>query len=373
MFRTLSLLFGLVSASFYSSAAWYEATGIAPVVTTTKAARLSALEDALYKAVSFSGADIGGISNLRSLLEEGQDEYKFTNHEIRHIVIDKEKTRNDKVHLTVLFNIYPVASSCHTDQYKKSLLFGDFQLLSPQQARMGQLYHLGTDFSRILSRRVNSESMNLLSVGESRYDFNKRYPERMTMMAQDSNAQYLINGDIVDLTATVNDTREEAINRQFAMVLRVYDGKTGHEIFNKNYRKVATWEFAKTSQVDTKSARFWESSYGTMVRNISRDVMLDLESELSCRITLPEIVAKFGDTVTIDLGRIHGVERGDKLSLWHTGSFIDQHGLTRTKVTESDITLTVNRVYENEAELDIEQTELGSSIQIGDVLTTYRH
>ena len=70
----------------------------------------------------------------------------------------------------------------------------------------------------------------------------------------------------------------------------------------------------------------------------------------------------------MDLGRIHGVKQGDKLSLWHTGAFIDQQGLPRNKVTQSEITLTVSRVYEHEAELTVDQPELAYSIQIGDVM-----
>lgn len=101
---------------------------------------------------------------------------------------------------------------------------------------------------------------------------------------------------------------------------------------------------------------------------VSRNIMLDLESEVSCKVTLPEVVAKWGNIITMDLGRIHGVQEGDKLQLWHNGSFIDQRGLPRNKVTESDITLTVSRVYENEAELSVNQRELISSIQIGDVM-----
>ncbi|MFL7049476.1 FlgT C-terminal domain-containing protein, partial [Vibrio cyclitrophicus] len=47
---------------------------------------------------------------------------------------------------------------------------------------------------------------------------------------------------------------------------------------------------------------------------------------------------------------------------------IDQRGLPRNKVSQSDITLTVSRVYENEAELTIDQPSLAGSIQIGDVM-----
>lgn len=111
----------------------------------------------------------------------------------------------------------------------------------------------------------------------------------------------------------------------------MFDGKTGNEVMTRTYREVARWPFPKTSQIDTRSARFWASTYGEMMLRVSRNIMLDLESEISCKITLPQIVAKFGTTATMDLGRIHGVKQGDKLSLWHTGAFIDQQGCRVTK------------------------------------------
>ena len=190
------------------------------------------------------------------------------------------------------------------------------------------------------------------------------------MIAQDTGAQYIIGGDITDLTATIESKllKDDVINRQFALEMQVFDGKTGHQVYNRSYREVAKWPFAKTSEVDTRSARFWASTYGSMMLRVSRNIMLDLESEVSCKITLPEVAAVFGHTVTIDLGRMHGVQKGDKLQLWHTGSFIDQRGLPRNKVSQSDITLTVSRVYENEAELTIDQPSLAGSIQIGDVM-----
>ncbi len=190
------------------------------------------------------------------------------------------------------------------------------------------------------------------------------------MIAQDKGAQYIIGGVINDLTATIeqNALSEDVINRQFALEMTVFDGKTGNAVYNRNYREVARWPFAKTSKVDTKSARFWASTYGDMLLKVSRNIMLDLEAEVSCKVTLPEVVAKWGKTITIDLGRIHGVKLGDKLQLWHTGSFIDQRGIPRNKVAQTDVTLTVSRVYENEAEVTVDQPELTGAIQIGDVM-----
>ncbi|KQH85116.1 MULTISPECIES: flagellar assembly protein FlgT [Vibrio] len=373
MKKNISSLVSMLFLSLWmptAQAAWYEVTGTATIVSSEEAARLHALEDAIYKAVNFAGADIGSISNLMPLLETDRKEYLFTNHEVRYILIEDRKVRGNVMQVRARIDLYPSATACHIDQYKKTFLVGNIDVASPQQAVMGQIYDVGDDFAHVIDRQIAQESHSFVSVGTTNYDIDARNPERIKMIAQDSGAQYIIGGVITDLTATIEQKllKDDVINRQFALEMRVFDGKTGNEVFKHNYREVASWPFAKTSQVDTRSARFWASTYGQMLLRVSRNVMLDLEAEISCKITLPEVVAKFGNTITMDLGRIHGVKTGDKLQLWHTGAFIDQRGLPRNKVSQSDITLTVTRVYESDAELTVDQPELASSIQIGDVM-----
>ncbi|MGP8306525.1 flagellar assembly protein FlgT [Vibrio sp. YIC-376] len=374
MKKTIISVFSITLAlllPFRAFAAWYEVTGVATIVSSEDAARLHAMEDALFKAVNFSGADIGSVSKLIPLLEESRKEYQFTNHEVRYILVESERKRGGKMEIKIRVDIYPSATGCHTAQYKKTILIGNIDVSSPQQAVMGQIYQVGDDFSHVVNRQIDQTSHSFVSVGTTDYSISRSDPMRTQMIAQDNGAQYIIGGVITDLTATVESQvlQDDIINRQFALEMKVYDGKTGHEVFNKNYREVARWPFAKTSQVDTRSARFWASTFGEMMLRVSRNIMLDLESELSCKITLPEIVAVFGNTVTMDLGRMHGVNEGDKLQLWHTASFIDQNGLPRNKVSQSEITLTVSRVYEQEAELSIDQPNLASSVQIGDVMS----
>lgn len=349
---------------------WYEASGTADYVSSKETARINALEDALYQGMKFSGADIGSLSALRPFLEESSSEYQFTNHEVRYIRVVESNADDGKMTLRVQMDIYPSATGCHVNQYKKTFLVGNIDLASPQQAVMGQIYNIGDDFSHIVNRRLKQESVSFVSVGTTDYEIDKSNPSVLKMIAQDTNAQYIIGGAITDLSATVkqNLLKDDTINRQFALEMQIYDGKTGQEVYNKSYREVATWPFPKSSQVDTRSARFWASTYGQMMLRVSRNIMLDLEAELSCKITLPQVVALRDNIVTMDSGRVHGVEVGDKLQLWHTGSFIDQAGIPRNRVSQSEITLTVTRTYDQESELVIDQPQLAQSIQLGDVM-----
>ncbi|SJL82278.1 hypothetical protein VPAL9027_00192 [Vibrio palustris] len=353
-----------------AAAAWYEVTGTAPVVSSIEDARTNAIKDALYRAVNFAGGDLGNISNIGQLITDDRDQYQFANNEIRYMSVDKIDAHRGNIRVNIRIDIYPEATACHTQQYKKTVLFTHVKVDSPQQAVMGNIYDVGQSFTKVLSRQVALDSRSFVSLGETKYDVNEKSPERVKMIAEDTGAQYIVTGDITDLSSTYlqNGQSDMSISREFAMNMKVFDGKTGARVVDKNYRDEAVWPFARTSQVDTSTARFWESSYGHMLRQVSRDVMLDLENELACKITLPEVVARFGNTITLNLGRIHGVKQGDKLQLWHTGSFIDQRGLPRTKVTRSDVSLTVSRVYEHDAEATINQPDLAASVRIGDVM-----
>ncbi|MCP3700008.1 MAG: flagellar basal-body protein [Aliivibrio sp.] len=372
MKKTLLLLTSILTMSYAlpSKAEWFEVTGSASVLTSKNAARTHAIEDAAYQAMLFSGADISRLKDLKTFLENDKKHYQFSGSEIRSIEVIKEKTKNGKIYITTRIDIYPSANSCHIGQYKKTFMTSEITIDSPQQAVMGKVYQLGEDLSTVFSRQLDKESQSFVSVGNSHIRIDKRQPDVVKMIADDHGAQYIFSGKITDLSATVeqNLLKKDTINRQFAIEVAVLDGKTGQTIYNNNYREVAQWDFPKTSEVDTQSARFWTSAFGEMVLRVNRDMMLDLENQFACKMTLPQIVSINNNRISMDLGRIHGVKKGDKLELWHTGSFIDQNGLPRNKVSKTEITLTVARVYEQNAELTIDQPHLLNSIQIGDVM-----
>jgi hypothetical protein len=372
MKRIFFLLTSILTISYTSpaNAEWFEVTGSASVLTSKNAARPHALEDAAYQAMLFSGADISRLNDLKVFFENDEKRYQFSGSEIRSIEVVKEKKKNGKLYITARIDIYPSANSCHVGQYKKTIMTSEITVDSPQQAVMGKVYKLGEDLSTVFSRQLDKESQSFISVGTSHIRIEKRQPEVAKMIAEDHGAQYIFSGNITDLSATIDQNllKKDTINRQFAIDVAVLDGKTGQTIYNNNYREVAQWDFPKTSEVDTQSARFWTSAYGEMVLRVNRDIMLDLENQFACKITLPQVVSINNNRITMDLGRIHGVNKGDKLDLWHTGSFIDQNGLPRNKVAKTNITLTVERVYEQNAELVINQPQLINSVQIGDVM-----
>ncbi|RWX56517.1 flagellar assembly protein FlgT [Photobacterium chitinilyticum] len=369
LFNTLSSLCLLVT--FQLNAAWLEVTGSAVLLESENTARTNALEDAVYQAMGYAGADLGSFPNLRPYLSSERAEYQFSGNEVRHVMVIQTRKKSGKFYLTARIDVYPSANSCHKIQYKKGVLLAGFKIISPQHAAMGGIYQLGDDFSTMLKRQIERKSQSFVVSGTTRVPVNAGQPSAMMMLAEDNDAQYIINGQITDLTSTLDQKllKSDQVNRQFAVTIEIMDGKTGEVLMQNNYREIAEWPFSRVSQVDTKSARFWQSSYGQAIQRVSRNMMLDLESSLSCRTSLPEIVNVYGNKVQINIGRIHGVKRGDQLKLWHSAGFIDQQGIPRNRMVQTDITLTVDRVYEKSTELSVEQADLASSIQPGDLLT----
>lgn len=369
----MHLFTSLLLASPFVSAAWYEVTGTSSVLASVEKARERALEDAVYQALLFSGADIAGLSNIRPYLKEPRNDYQFSGDEIRQIQILTSTISAGVMKLTARIDIYPTATSCHQDQYRKGLLMSNFDILSLQDAALGGIFQFGDNFTQLLQRRFETQAQSFVSVGITEYNVSPALPERTRMIAEETAAQYILIGAITDMTATI-DTKQAnkgKTNRQLAMAIDVIDGRSGEVIYQNNYRDIAEWPFERQSKVDTKSARFWTSPYGEMAQRMSRNILLDLESSLTCRATTPEIVSVRGQDGQINVGRIHGAKHGDKLALWHNASFTDQLGIYRTQLKKSEIELTVTRVYENASEISVSPPELAGSIQIGDIATKH--
>ncbi|MEI8609615.1 flagellar assembly protein T N-terminal domain-containing protein [Enterovibrio sp. Hal110] len=356
-----------------ANAAWYEVTGVSTILENKDQARERALEDAIYQAIKFSGADIAGLTAIRPYLKETRNDYQFSGNEIRHVQVLKSKQSDGVIKLTARVDIYPTANACHKNQYKKGLVMGRFDIVSPDHAALGGIFRFGDDFTVLLQRQFETQAQSFVVQGITPHAISPTQPDVATMIAEDTGAQYLLVGNITDMSATIDTKvlRKDKTNRQLALSVDVIDGKSGDVIYQNLYRDIAEWPFERHSKVDTKTARFWTSAYGEMAQRMSRNVLLDLETHLACRATTPEVVQINGQRGQINAGRVHGVKYGDELSLWHNASFTDQYGTHRTQLKKSDMLLTVTRVYENSSEISISPVELGSSVQIGDMVTKH--
>ncbi|OOE89799.1 flagella assembly protein FlgT [Salinivibrio sharmensis] len=366
----LTLIVSL-SVAPWTHAAWYEVSASSPILESQQAARVRALEAATFDAMRFAGADVGSLQQLKRFYSQVKPGYQFSGNAVREVQVLEEGTQGGNYVVNLRLDIYPSANACHKTQYKKGMVLTRFPIVSPQQAALGGIYQFGDDFSVLLNREIKQHAQSFVGRGIANVDVSPNAPRSVAMLAEDKDAQFVITGAITDLSATTDASGfgEAKNNRQLAVNVQAMDSESGEVIFQRRYRDVAQWPFERHSQVDTQTARFWQSPYGQMARRMSRNILLDLESSLSCRASKPEIVALKDNIAQINVGRINGVKQGDQLNLWHIASFTDDLGIVRTQRRKSGITLTVARVYESSAEAVVQPNNLSGSIQIGDIVT----
>ncbi|SIN75024.1 flagella assembly protein FlgT [Salinivibrio sp. ES.052] len=366
----LTLIVSLAIAPF-THAAWYEVSASSPILESQQAARMRALEAATFDAIQFAGADVGSLQQLKRFYSQVKPGYQFSGNAVREVQVLEEGTQGGNYVVNLRLDIYPSANACHKTQYRKGIVLTRFPIISPQQAALGGIYQFGDDFSVLLNREIKQHAQSFVGRGIANVDISPNRPRAASMLAEDKDAQFVVTGAITDLSATTESPRfsEAQNNRQLAINVQAMDSESGEVIFQRRYRDVAQWPFERHSQVDTQTARFWQSPYGQMARRMSRNILLDLESSLACRASKPKIVSLKESIAQINVGRINGVKQGDQLNLWHVASFTDDLGIVRTQRRKSGITLTVARVYESSAEAVVQPNNLTGSIQIGDIVT----
>ena len=365
MLKQLGFVF-LVIVTSNSRAAWYEVTTVDTASVNQQTARKHALEDAIFQALQFANADIGTLEAIRPYLNESKNHYFFGGNEIREIQIVNEENIKDKVKLAVRIDIYPELDDCHRRLYRKKILLSDFTIRHPQHASLGKLYKFGRSFTQLLEKQISANSQSLVVQSTSPYTITASNPTAAMMIAEENNAQYLVLGSIIDMTATIDKDDKDENNRQLAVEVKVINAKTGQIMFQNNFRDIARWTFSLSSKIDTQTARFWTSPYGQMAQSMTRNILLKLENQLACHAATPEIIAIDSNNAKMNAGRSQGVKLGDQLTLWHNTAFIDRNGVAQKQLKKSNIQLTVTQVYEDSAELQIHPTSLAASIQIGD-------
>ncbi len=94
---------------------------------------------------------------------------------------------------------------------------------------MGRIYNIGDDFGHVVDRQLAKVSqLCFCRYHQLRHRQTSTWSDQDDR-AQDTGAQYIIGGDITDLTATIESKllKDDIINRQFALEMQVFDGKTG--------------------------------------------------------------------------------------------------------------------------------------------------
>jgi len=369
-------------------AQWYEAQGKSVIMQgNSERAKTLAMENALKKALLVAGASVSSVQKtVNGLLTQNEINIRASGTVNSFELVD-ETYEGNLVTVTIRADIFPQNKQCFSSDYRKSLLITRSNLMHREQANIGNIYPLDSKLMERLAYKINNEGIYLdtkLLLREkaqfSRLNNSLQVEaiKSLTMsLSNISDTQYVMYSEINDVSfdqATTNGWQfwqEDVFNRQFSVSLYIYNGSNGESVFSKKYRSSAPWEFGKRQNVDVHSQVFWQSQYGMNIEKVLGDMIIDIDENMMCQPTRGKIVQVAGNSLTINLGKRHGVKVGDEFSLLHLGNIITDAGKTYAGFNVSPYKVKVTQVSQQSAQAITTDGQLLGNIQLNDLAVRY--
>lgn len=364
-------------------AQWYQVTGSAPLIQgELDYARQQALEDALRQALLQAGANVSSLQALKNGALS-QDIFLIrASGDIRQYQILQEQQRSQRLYLTVRANIRNQQHACEGQQYAKGISLIRFSLVSPQQARYGQLFDINKAVTQALYQRLQNQRQTFVTqrwldanLGLTPQFFAQgdvRITPQIQQLARDTESQYLLFGTLDDLS--LQQTDDGLISqwfshpqRVFALHLYLFDGLSGKLQQTYQYQGLAPWTFDKQAKVNVYEQTFWQSPYGAEIGQLLDQASQDLSLQLRCDKPAGRVVKVDGDEFHINLGSNNGIRLGERLLLQHKADYRDDSGMTRSDRRPATGVMEVKRLYKDSAVLRSLSPYAPGNVQIGDL------
>ena len=386
----LSLVFAGLSAtalltfSAFTKAQWYESKGHAQIKSgDTSAAKSAAIKDAITQALVFSGARVSSVQTLVDGVLM-QDQLKISSHgEIQKIELISENQYDDKFAITLRLDIFAQAEQCPQNSFNKFIAITQSQLNHRQQAMMGQIFDINKAVSKKIFTSLQKSKMSAVPVAyfnnaikvdkyfTQQHDYSNAQLEEISSR---SNAQYVLLSQITNLSTSNklnNDYafwQDETYKRNYEIEFTLFDGTTYEQLWQNSYQSQAIWPFEKTKIVDVNSNAFWESPFGQSITDINQTLSYDLQSVMACLPTQGKIMHMENSKIVINLGKAHGLQKGQLLSIAHHNYLTDAAGNVMPHKITTLNRIRVEQLYQQTAiAVSIDDKPL-PGVQINDVV-----
>lgn len=373
MFRYSPLVLALVAGTV--QAQWYETTGQAMIRSGDSAkARQQATEDAVKRAMLFAGVSVRSLQEVTDgLLTQERLQVQATG-EVQQVQLVSETTRNGYYEVTIRADIEPQKSSCPTLAYKKKLLITPFRLKEAEQAVIGDLFNLGTVSGELFTDKLKEITHsswpaplnNPLDVRAL------TYAERKAIQQQ-YGARYILTARLDDVSlgnregtnwSFWNDPDRE---RFYHLNVLVFDLAEERVVLEQKYQTSAVWTYRKTTKLDPKNHRFWQTDYGQAAERVLNAAAMDVEEAIRCEPLQAEIVDVDGPQVLLSIGKAHGVKVGDTFKLLHKREMPDRFGRAQSLLADTSITVKVTQLSSEAAWAETVDNAMLANIQPGDL------
>ena len=287
--------------------------------------RKIAVEQAIENASLQASSYINVENTVRDGILTSSKSNVISKQQISEIVILNETITAGKLTVNLKVNLHS-KSNCIKDSYSKQLIIAQFPLLSPEQAAPGDIsslpFHVASRFKNELSNQpsvfveelipqmifkpVSSfDSINLKSIQSISHGLNSQFQ-----------SQYLVFGYIRDIGLYNEITSGLLTNtvyplRNFTIKVFMYDRISDSILLEDEYHGEGGWSFDSFTKVDLSNSLFWRSEYGKTIVDTLFKVSQDINQTLSCELTKATVINLDDEFVSINIGTMHGVKKGD--------------------------------------------------------------
>lgn len=355
----------VLTFSPFTHAQWYESTGHAVIQNSDiPGAKAAAIKDAITQALVFSGARVSSVQTLVDGVLT-QDQLKISSQgEIQKIELVSENRSNDEFAITLRLDIFAQTEQCPQSNFNKFIAVTQSQLTNREHARMGQIFDINKAVSKNIYTSLQKSKMSAIPVAyfnkaikvdtyfNQQHDYSNSQLEEISSR---SNAQYVLLSQITSLSTSdkLNSDyafwQDESYQRHYQIEFSLFNGTTYEPLWQNSYQSQAIWPFEKTAIIDVNSNRFWQSPFGQSISEINQTLSYDLQAAMACLPTQGKILHMENNKLVINLGKVHGLEKGQQLSIAHHNYLTDAQGNTMPHTITTLNRIRVEQLYQHSA------------------------
>ncbi|MDN3485415.1 flagellar biosynthesis protein FlgT [Pseudoalteromonas sp. Scap03] len=355
----------VLTFSPFTHAQWYESTGHAVIQNSDiPSAKAAAIKDAITQALVFSGARVSSVQTLVDGVLT-QDQLKISSQgEIQKIELVSENRSSDEFAITLRLDIFAQTEQCPQSNFNKFIAVTQSQLTNREHARMGQIFDINKAVSKNIYTALQKSKMSAVPVAyfnkaikvdtyfNQQHDYSNSQLEEISSR---SNAQYVLLSQITSLSTSdkLNSDyafwQDESYQRHYQIEFSLFNGTTYEPLWQQSYQSQAIWPFEKTTIIDVNSNRFWQSPFGQSISEINQTLSYDLQAAMACLPTQGKIMHMENNKLVINLGKAHGLEKGQQLSIAHHNYLTDAQGNTMPHTITTLNRIRVEQLYQHSA------------------------
>lgn len=390
IFLTL-LSFFVFSISFTSKAQWFESQGQAYINDNPELARTKAIENALKKTLLVAGASVSSVQRVvNGLLTKDELHIRSEGVVNAFEIVNETRLGKNIIEVTIRADIFPKEEEnqqCYSVDYRKPILLTRSLLVPREQANIGGIYSIDNAVTNKLSDHIKNNSRFLnaqvnLKTSTPFFRFNKGYQQEQIKeltksLANATDNQFIIYSEINDISVNTTSNsawkawKKPSSDRDFSLVVYIYDGLTGEQVFENSYYINTAWPLNKRQNINPNSHKFWTTPYGEGIDSLLKQITIDIDEALMCQPSQATIIDINEEKLLINIGKHHGVKLGDEFSILLHSNFILQSGKKYTGFNVSPYKVKVVSVDRNNAMLEAINGERLGNVQINDLVARY--